>query len=68
MKSRQKKLIAVLAIMPALTLYMGLVLFVADWIPDHWALDLLFYMVAGTIWAFPLKPVFAWINHEPEGD
>ncbi len=62
MEPRQKKLIAAIGIMPALMLYVGLVLFVADFIPDHWATDLVFYIVAGTAWAFPLKPVFIWMN------
>ncbi|MBC7769638.1 MAG: DUF2842 domain-containing protein [Phycisphaerales bacterium] len=26
-----------------------------------WA-ELIFYAVAGIIWIFPLKPLFAWIN------
>lgn len=26
-----------------------------------WA-ELVFYVVAGVIWVFPLKPLFAWMN------
>ncbi|MEO1657671.1 MAG: DUF2842 domain-containing protein [Pseudomonadota bacterium] len=66
MEPRQKKLIAAIGLMPALMLYVGLVLFIADFIPDHWASDLVFYIVAGTAWAFPLKPVFIWMN-TPKG-
>ena len=66
MHPRQKKLIAVLAFGPAMLLYIGAVLLVADRLPEHWAVYLAFYLVAGTLWAFPLKPVFAWINREPD--
>ncbi len=62
MDPRQKKLILVLGFLPALIIYMGLVLAISDRIPDHWLVQLLFYIVAGTIWAFPMKPVMAWVN------
>lgn len=59
---RQKKLILVLAFPVIVLLYMGLVLALSDRLPDHWFLQLIFYIVAGTVWAFPLKPVFQWVN------
>ncbi|MBB4658570.1 DUF2842 domain-containing protein [Parvularcula dongshanensis] len=62
MQPRQKKLIGVLLFLPALILYVGLVLWIADHLPSHWAIYLVFYVVAGTAWAFPLKPVFRWMN------
>lgn len=62
LEPRTKKLIGMLAFGPALLLYMGLVLWVADRLPEHWAVYLAYYVVAGTVWAFPLKPVFRWMN------
>jgi hypothetical protein len=44
---------------------------IAHW---HWALQIPFYVVAGTVWAFPLKPLLLWmgkpdvITAEPESD
>ena len=59
---RTKKLIGMLAFAPAILLYIGLVLWLAGFVPDHWAALTAFYLVAGTAWAFPLKPVFGWMN------
>lgn len=57
-----KKLIGVMAFAPVMLLYVGLVLWIGDRVPDHWAAHLVFYVLAGTVWAFPLKPVFGWMN------
>lgn len=62
MQPSTKKMIGMMAFAPALLLYVGLVLWVADRLPDHWAVHLAYYVVVGTAWAFPLKPVFAWMN------
>jgi hypothetical protein len=34
-------------------------------IDTHWAVQAVFYLVAGVIWAFPLKPLMAWIQAPP---
>jgi hypothetical protein len=62
LEPRTKKLIGLLSLFPALLLYMGLVLWIADSLPEHWAVYLAYYVVAGTVWAFPLKPFFRWMN------
>ena len=46
---------------------MGLVLWIADRLPEHWAVYLVYYVVAGTVWAFALKPAFAWMNRPAGG-
>ena len=28
----------------------------------HWALQALFFLVAGTIWVLPLKPLLRWMQ------
>lgn len=65
MASRQKKLILVLAGPIFLFAYILIVLAVSDVVPKHWLAQLVFYVIAGTAWAFPLKPVFHWANREP---
>ena len=62
MQPSTKKLIGMMAFGPALLLYVGLVLWVSDRLPEHWAVYLVYYVIVGTVWAFPLKPVFAWMN------
>lgn len=62
LRPRTKKLIGIMAFGPAVFLYIGLVLWGAEYVPDHWAAALVFYLLAGTVWAFPLKPFFGWMN------
>lgn len=62
MPTRQRKLILVLLFVPFLVIYTGLVLVIADHIPSNWLIQLVFYVVAGTLWAFPLKPILKWVN------
>lgn len=63
-----KKLIGLALFLPALLVYMGLVVTIADFLPQHWAVFLVYYLVAGTVWAFPLKPVMGWMNKPAEKD
>lgn len=62
MHPRQKKLIIVLAAPVFLLVYVILALALWDHLPDHWLAQLVFCVIVGTIWAFPLKPVFIWAN------
>ncbi|MBB36850.1 MAG: hypothetical protein CME88_06120 [Hirschia sp.] len=29
---------------------------------SHWAINLVFYSIAGVAWAFPLKPLMLWMH------
>ena len=62
MAPRTKKLIGMMAFAPAILLYIGVTLWLAGFVPQHWAALTVFYLVAGTAWAFPLKPFFGWMN------
>lgn len=66
MEPRTKKLILALGVIPFLTLYAGLALFIWDKLPENQLVDLVFFIAAGTAWAFPLKPVMGWAN-APKG-
>jgi hypothetical protein len=65
MQPRQKKLIVALLTVPFLILYMGLALTVRDLLPESRLIDFVYYVTAGVVWAFPLKPVMLWMNREP---
>ncbi|MGV6800502.1 MAG: DUF2842 domain-containing protein [bacterium] len=58
----QKKLIGLILFLPALAVYIAMVLILSDYVPDHWLVKLIFYIIAGTVWAFPLKPLMLWMN------
>ncbi len=67
MKIRTRKalgcfiLLAYIAIYTVLAASLGVAL-----VPliSTWA-QLIFYALAGIVWIFPLKPLFAWINRGP---
>lgn len=62
-----KKLIGLVVFLPALFAYIVAIVLLADYVPDHWFVSLIFYVVAGTAWAFPLKPLMMWMNAPAEG-
>lgn len=66
LRPRQKKLILVLCFLPALIIYMGVALAVADFLPGNWFIQLVYFVFVGSVWAFPLKPVFGWANYDPD--
>jgi hypothetical protein len=66
LQPRTKKLIGLLVFLPALLIYAGIVVTIADYLPNHWAVYLVYYVIAGTVWAFPLKPVMFWMNRPVE--
>jgi hypothetical protein len=64
MNIRTRKAVGCLALLAYLALYavlaasLGVAL--APALPT-WA-ELVFYAIAGIVWIFPLKPLFAWMN------
>lgn len=66
MHPRQKKLILMLGFGPALLAYALLMVWVSQFVPRHWLAQLVYYVLAGTVWAFPLKPVLGWANSPPK--
>jgi len=63
MSARSRKLIGIFLIIAGLTVYIAVVVTIATtWLPYGWAVQGLFYAVAGIAWAIPLKPLMAWMN------
>jgi DNA-binding transcriptional LysR family regulator len=54
-------LLVYLALYAAAAASLGVVL--APTLPT-WA-ELVYYAIAGIVWVFPLKPLFAWMNRAP---
>mgnify|MGYP006266582517 CR=1 FL=1 len=67
MEPRTKKLIVVTGAVPFLLLYAGVALALWDALPESRVVDFIFFLVAGTLWAFPLKPVMIWANTPAPG-
>ena len=53
------------AMLPYLAVYVTAAVIVADFLPDHWLVNLAYFAIAGTAWAFPLKRLMTWMAAEP---
>jgi hypothetical protein len=63
---RWRHLIVAVGLVPALIIYIGLVMQIADMLTSiHMLLDLLFYVVAGLAWIPAASKVVGWLaTHE----
>ena len=64
--ARWRHFIVAIGMVPALIIYLGLVLQLADYVTDiHIGLDFLFYTVAGIVWIPLAGKVVGWLaKHE----
>ncbi|MFZ6761549.1 DUF2842 domain-containing protein [Roseomonas sp. KE0001] len=54
-------LLATLLGLAGLLLYLGLVLWLGDRVQRlHWTLQLVFYVLAGFVWVFPIRRLMFW--------
>jgi uncharacterized protein DUF2842 len=58
-----RKLLGTLIILVWITTYTLAAVWLATGVlPDHWAVQIIFYPVAGIAWAFPVKPLIDWMQ------
>lgn len=64
--ARWRHFIVAVGLVPALIIYVGLAMLLADHITNiHWLLDLLFYLLAGLVWIPAAGKVVGWLaKHE----
>jgi hypothetical protein len=60
MPARLRKLIAAVAILLFLLVYVMVAVTVAGLLPQNRLLQLLYFVVVGTAWGLPLFPLIAW--------
>jgi hypothetical protein len=67
MTPRLKKLIGTVAMLIWLVVYALVATGVAVRVLPHaeWYVSLLFYVLAGTLWAIPIGMMFPWMHREP---
>lgn len=67
MTPRLKKLIGTVAMLVWLAVYALVATGVAVRVLPHaeWYVSLLFYVLAGTLWAIPIGLMFPWMHREP---
>jgi len=67
MSLRTKKLVGMLLLTAALSLYALACLYVAiEFIPKQWLIELVYYATVGVLWAFPAKALLTWIYRGAE--
>lgn len=64
MNPRIKKLVGTLAILVFLVVYAAGAILLADVIPQHPAIDLVYFVVAGIGWILPIIPLMVWMNKD----
>jgi len=62
MNPRLRKLIGLFGILAFLILYIGLVVRVAEFVPNHGPLQFAFFALAGVCWGVPILPLLTWMN------
>jgi hypothetical protein len=62
MSARLRKFIGVFAILAFLVVYIGLMGLLGTHVPNHWAAQLAYYVVAGMGWGVPILPLLSWMN------
>ena len=65
MSPRIKKLLGLLILLPALFFYLFAAAALSEQLPDFWLIQLIYFIVAGVVWAFPMKYLMRWMNAEP---
>jgi hypothetical protein len=57
---RLRSTLAFVAILVFLAFYVWLAATLGDWLPAHWAVDLVFYLVAGLAWVPVAGSLLKW--------
>ena len=66
MSASARKFIGMTFLFLCLGLYTLVVVYTAvEYLPDHWAIELVYYAVFGVAWAFPTKYLMVWM-HKPD--
>jgi len=64
-----RKLLGTIIILVGLVAYaLGAIWLAIEVLPDHWAVQLVFYPIAGIAWAFPAKPLIDWMQRPDKLD
>ena len=65
MNARTKKFVGLLVLIPALILYFGIVVTIAERLPSSWLFKLVYFVITGLAWALPVIPFIRWMEKDP---
>ena len=60
--ARVRKFIGMIGMLLFLLVYVVTVAKLSAFLPDQWAVKLIYYAVFGICWGFPLFPLLSWMN------
>lgn len=66
MNPRVKKLFGTGVLIAGLCAYVLGAIAIADFVPKHWLVQLVFFAIAGIGWSLPAIPLIKWMNAEPK--
>ena len=62
-----RKAIGAICILAFMLMYIAVAAVIGDRVSrEHWAIQLVFFPVAGLLWILPLKPLLQWIHARDE--
>lgn len=62
-----RKAIGALAILAFMAMYIAVAAVIGDRVAkEHWAIQLVFFPIAGLLWVLPLRPLLRWIHAKDE--
>lgn len=67
MNTGTRKALGMAILIVVMIVYVAVLAVLADYVPDHWAVRLIFFAVAGIAWVLPLRGLLRWINR-PDRD
>jgi len=44
--------------------YVAAAVTLVDWLPGHWAVQAVYFLVAGVVWVFPVRWLMLWSVHK----
>ena len=62
MSARVRKLIGLVGILVFLVVYIGAMAQIGARVPQHGPWQLIFFVLAGTLWGVPIIPLMGWMN------
>ena len=55
-----RALIAVAVLLVGLAVYTAVVVTLADYLPEHWAVEAIYPLIMGLLWVWPAIALFRW--------
>jgi hypothetical protein len=62
MSARVRKLVGLVGILGFLVFYVVVASKLSDYVPAHGPWQLIYFVLAGTLWGVPLLPLISWMN------